>query len=419
MKLKMDRGVWGWGFYDWANSAFACTIMAAFFPVFFKKYWAAGMPATESTFYLGTTMSIAAALFAACAPVLGSFADLYGYAKRGVVTFMLLGVISCFVFFFIPKGDWGWALVVYALGWIGFTGGNLFYDSLLLSVSDDKNVNWVSSFGYSLGFLGGGLLIVVNAMMVTQPEIFGLADAAQGVKWAFITVGAWWLIFSLPLIAWVRERQPVDGDAPVLNGFREVYRTLLRIKNNDVLLLYLIAYFFYIDGVHTMFKLAVDFGLSIGLESGDLIKAIVIVQFVSFPATIVFSSIAKRTSTRKAILGGVFVYGLVCSLGVLVTTAFHFYILAVVIGLVQGGVQALSRALYASLIPSEQNSAEYFGFYNMFGKFSAILGPFLVGMTTLITDNSRYALFAILILFVIGGYLLWRVPESQVQQEGI
>ncbi len=413
MKPKMTKEVWSWAFYDWANSAFATTVAAAFFPIFFKKYWASHLSATESTFYLGSTMSLAALLFAASAPLLGSFADLYGWAKKGLVLFASLGSFCCLLFFWIPESQWIVALAVYGLAWIGFSGGNLFYDSLIFCVSNNKTMNWVSCLGYGLGYLGGGLLVVVNALMVTKPELFGLADAAAGVKWAFVSVGLWWFVFSLPLIFFVKERKPVARKASILAGFREVYQTLLRIKSHRNLVLFLIAYFFYIDGVHTIFKMAVDFALSINLQSSDLIKAIFIVHFVCFPATLVFSQLAKLTGTKSGILLGIFIYSLICLMGAFISTATHFYILAIVLGLVQGGVQALSRSLYAQLIPEEKHSTEFFGFYNMFGKFSAVLGPFLVGMTSLIADNSRLSLLAIVVLFIIGGLLLLKVQEPE------
>lgn len=412
MIKKWNKSIWGWALYDWANSAFATTVVAAFFPIFFKKYWASSLEATESTFYLGTTMSIAALLFAISAPILGSMADFLGLAKKGLGLFAALGGLCCGLFFFIPQGDWFWALVVYAMGWVGFAGGNLFYDSLITQVAEgEEEMNWVSCLGYGLGYLGGGVLVVINALMVTKPEMFGFANAAIGAKWAFLSVGVWWALFSIPLFLFVDSPKATQKSASLTSGFKEVYKTLQKIKTHKNLVLFLVAYFFYIDGVHTIYKMAVDFALSINLKSPDLIKAIVIVQFVGFPATIVFSKLAKKTGTKNGILFGVFVYSVLCLAGAFISTATHFYILAIVLGLVQGGVQALSRSFYANLIPST-SSAEFFGFYNMFGKFSAVLGPFLVGLTGYVTDNSRFSLFAILVLFVIGGALLKKVEET-------
>ncbi|MCB0377806.1 MAG: MFS transporter [Bdellovibrionales bacterium] len=409
MKKWMSRPVISWAMYDWGNSAFATTVVAAFFPIFYKKYWSAGLEATESTFYLGTTMSIAALLFAMVAPFLGSIGDIKGWQKRGLVAFALFGACCCGLFFFIPQGQWQGALLVYGLSWLGFTGGNLFYDSLLVSVTDSKHYNVVSGLGYGLGYLGGGLLVVVNAMMVTQPAMFGLESPAEGVRWAFLSVGVWWLVFTIPLIIYVREVKATPNGQDALSGVREVLKTLSKVRENKAIFIFLIAYFFYIDGVHTIYKMAVDFALSIGMESSDLIKAIVLVQFVGFPATIAMSYLAHKIGTRKGIFLGLFVYCLVCSVGAFIQTPTHFFILATALGLVQGGVQALSRSLFGQMIPHE-HAAEYYGFYNMFGKFSAVLGPFLVGLTSLMFHSPRLSLLAILVLFIIGMVLLAKVP---------
>lgn len=412
MKPRINRSVWGWALYDWANSAFATTVVAAFFPIFFKKYWAADLSATQSTFYLGSTLSAVALVFALAAPILGSFADLYGYAKKGLLIFAFFGVIGCGLLFLVPEKQWAWALATYAMAYIGFVGANLFYDSLLVSVTEEKHFNWVSCFGYALGYLGGGVLIVLNAMMVTKPDLFGFVSAAEGAKWAFLSVSLWWFLFTIPLWLWVPAPSPVTGRPSALQGFEEVLKTLQEVRRHKVILLFLLSYFFYIDGVHTIFVMAVDLALSIGLESQDLIKAIIIVQFVGFPAAFAFSYLAKKIGTKNGIMAGIVIYSFVCVFGAQVTTASEFYGIAIVLGCVQGGVQALSRSFYASLIPQEK-SAEFFGFYNMLGKFSAILGPFLVGLTGLVTNNSRASLFAILILFIVGGLLLRKVPTKR------
>lgn len=409
MKIRFDRKIWAWSFYDWANSAFATTVMAAFFPIFFKKYWAADLNPQESTFYLGTTMSIAALIFAAFAPILGSTADLYGWAKRGVLIFATLGSITCFAFFPLQQGEWVLALIVYAISWLGFAGGNLFYDSLLTTVCKEDEMDWVSCLGYGMGYLGGGVLIILNALMVTKPELFGLANAAEGVKWAFATVGLWWLVFTVPLMLIVEEKPALNPQAPWWQGFKEVWQTLQKIKHHKNLVLFLVAFFFYIDGVHTIFKMAVDFALAINLESGDLIKAIILVQFVGFPATLLFAKLPKMIGLKNSLFLGIFIYSIICFVGAFISTATHFFIMAFVLGCVQGGVQALSRSCYATLIPEKKMASEYFGFYNMFGKFSAVLGPFLVGLTSLISKNSRVSLIAIFVLFLIGALLLSRV----------
>ena len=342
MSKKLTRPVWAWALYDWGNSAFVTTVVAAFFPIFFKKYWSQGIDPTVSTFYLGTAMSVAALVFACAAPILGTFADFYGWKKKGVIVFAVFGSLLTCCFFLVDGGQWVAALCLYGLAWIGFTGANLFYDSLLVEVTEQKHFNFVSGFGYGLGYLGGGVLIVINAMMVTKPEMFGLADAVAGVKWAFLTVGLWWLIFTIPLIMWVPEGKADTKKHSWLEGFSQVRKTVTEVLQQKNLLLFLIAFFFYIDGVHTIYKMAVDFAMAINLESKDLITAIVIVQFVGFPATIVYAYIADKVGTKASVLAGLVVYSLLCIGGAFMTTSTHFFILAMGLGLVQGGVQALS-----------------------------------------------------------------------------
>ena len=407
VKQKFTKQVWAWATYDWANSAFATSLMAVFFPIFFKRYWTTGLSASESTFYLGITLSLMTLVFALIAPFLGSFSDWGNFSKKGVLVLAFTGSVSCFFLYFIPQGQWFQALLIYTLAWLSFSGANLLYDSLLPTITREEFLypeienqqhipprltreafcHQVSCFGYGLGYLGGGLLLVINALMIFNPGFFGLEDTIQATRWIFVSVGFWWLFFSLPFF-YVKSRLVQSKGFNFFQGFKQVLFTFRRIRKNKNLFLFLLAYFFYIDGVYTIYKMAVDFALSIGLESRDLIKAVVIVQFVGFPATLLFSFLTERTGVKSGILIGIVIYSLVCFGGMFISTATHFYILATVLGLVQGGVQALSRSFYARLIPP-QSSGEFFGFYNMFGKFSAILGPFLMGLTSQLTGNPH------------------------------
>ena len=388
-----------------------------FFPIFFKKHWATGLSASESTFYLGTTLSLITFVFALLAPFLGGFSDRGNFFKKGVLILAFTGSFACFFLYFVPRGEWLQALWVYSLAWLSFSGSNLLYDSLLPVLAEGKFCDRVSCLGYGLGYLGGGLLLVVNTLMVFNPGLFGLESLVQATRWIFVTVGLWWLFFSLPFLFWVnpstdrvsdvfppeKTKNPFikfyrkflciqSGAFDFFSGFRQVFSTFKKIRGNQNLLLFLLAYFFYIDGVYTIYKMAVDFALSIGLESGDLIKAVVIVQFVGFPATLLFTLLTDRVGVKRGILFGIIIYGFVCFGGMFISTATHFYILAIILGLVQGGVQALSRSFYARLIPTG-NSGEFFGFYNMFGKFSAVLGPALMGLTSWLTGNPVFLLW--------------------------
>jgi len=412
------RSVISWALYDWANSAFATTVMAGFFPVFFKQFWRAGASATESTFELGNFNSIAGIVVAAAAPILGAIADRGSAKKRFLLFFSLLGALSTIALFLISKGQWMAAGILYMVGVLGFSAGNVFYDSLLIGVSTPKTSDFVSALGYALGYLGGGVLFAMNVAMTLRPAWFGLADSAAAVRLSFVMVGVWWALFTIPLMLWVPE--PAAGGAQSLGaavsgGVRQLIRTFAEIRALKFTLLFLAAYWLYIDGVDTIVRMAVDYGISLGFPSNSLIVALLITQFVGFPAAIVFGKIGQRIGAKKGIFIGLAVYGLVTFWGSRMSRVGEFYILAIVIGLVQGGVQSLSRSLYSRLIPQEK-AAEFFGFYNMLGKFAAVIGPALMGWVGVATGSPRLGILSILILFIAGAGLLLFVNEDKARQ---
>ena len=411
----VTKQVISWSLYDWANSAFATSVMAGFFPVFFKQYWSTGVEITTSTFRLGMANSIASLIVAALAPVLGAIADRGGAKLKFLLFFAAMGIIMTGGMFFVAKGAWQLAVLLYVLGIIGFSGGNLFYDSLIVDVSPPGRTDMVSSLGFSLGYLGGGLLFAMNIFMTLKPVFFGLADASQAVRVSFLTVAVWWAVFSIPVMIFVKEPQiehQKTGWAMVSAGFRQLRTTFGEIRKLRLVFLFLIGYWLYIDGVDTVIRMAVDYGMSLGLEANSLIVALMITQFVGFPAAIAFGKMGERLGTKAAILLGIAVY-----IGVTVWAMFmektgEFYALAVVVGLVQGGVQSLSRSFYSRIIPANK-AAEFFGFYNMLGKFAAVIGPFLVGWVGVLTGNPRIAIFSIIILFISGGVVLYMVDEKE------
>lgn len=412
--LELKKAV-SWAFYDWANSAYATTVMAGFFPIFFKEYWSAGVDVHESTFHLGTANSIAGMTVALLAPVLGFMADRGGAKKKFLLFFLMIGVVFTGSLNFIGKGEWGLATAFYALATIGFAGGNVFYDSLIVSVAGKKKMDFVSALGYSLGYLGGGLLFGLNVWMTLSPRTFGLAGAAEAIRISFITVAAWWALFSMPLFLFVPE--PVGegkstGFAAVAHGFKQLGSVFQEIRKVRVAFLFLVGYWLYIDGVDTIVLMAVDYGMSLGFESSALITALLITQFVGFPAAIGFGKIGEKLGTKTGIFIGLSVYIVVAIWGYFMSRQIEFYILAVAIGLVQGGVQSLSRSFYAKLIPGE-SAAEFFGFYNMLGKFAAVIGPFLMGWVSLMTGNARYSILAVIALFLAGGVVLYLVPRQE------
>lgn len=414
-----QRSIWSWALYDWANSAFSTVVMAGFFPLFFKQFYAAGLSATDSTYYLGLINSLASMAVVVMSPILGAIADQLGQRKGFLLIFASFGAISTAGLSWVEQGYWLQAACLYTAAVIGFSGANLFYDALLTVVSPKQDLDRVSALGFALGYLGGGLLFAVNVWMTLQPESFGLASSSDAVRLAFILTALWWMAFSIPLFLFVKEPHFPHSHSIVKvtqSSFRQLYLTLKKISALPQTFLFLLAYWLYIDGVDSIVRMAVDYGLSIGLDSTDLITALLITQFVGFPAAIVFGRIGERLGPKRGILIALSVYIVVTIYSSLMASAWQFYLLAVTIGLVQGGVQSLSRSLYARLVPTAYTT-EFFGFYNMMGKFAAVLGPVLIGWVTLISGSNRLGILSLLILFIAGSYLLWRVDINEGQKQ--
>ena len=409
------RAVWSWAFYDWGNSAYSTTVMAGFFPLFFKEYWADPHNPNQSTFYLGMANSIASIVVASLAPLLGSIADQGSAKKKFLIFFAFLGVIMTGGLWMVSQGNWQMAVLFYVIATIGFASGNVFYDSLLPGLASEERVDIVSSLGFGLGYLGGGLLFLVNVFMYLKPEIFGISDGATAIKLSFLSVAVWWAVFTIPLILFVPEPKNYDaGDIKnaIQMGWIQLIQTFDEIRNMKVVGTFLLAYFFYIDGVDTIIKMAVDYGMSLNFSGESLIIALLIVQFVAFPAALIYGRLGAKVGAKKAIMIGIIAYSVITFLGYFITKAWHFYVLAILIGLFQGGIQALSRSLYTRIIPAEK-SAEFFGFYNMLGKFAAIIGPALMGTISLVTGSARLGILSILLLFILGAFFLNKVDLDE------
>ncbi len=411
------RSVFSWALYDWANSAFATTVMAGFFPLFFKQYWSAGTETTTSTFFLGLGNSAASFIIVLLAPVLGAIADSGGLRKRMLAAFAAAGILATVAFFFVGQGMWQLAIVLYMIGIVGFSGANVFYDALLVLVSSENQRHRVSALGYSLGYLGGGLLFLINVVMTQKPELFGLADTAEAVKWSFNSVAIWWAVFTLPILLFVEE--PAGSDQAtdswpdrIRRAFHQLANTFRSIKLHRNAAMFLFAYWLYIDGVATIIRMAVDYGLSIGLPADSLIIALLLVQFIGFPATLVFGRIGEKYGAKFGLWIGLWAYVAATTYAYFMDTSAEFYALAVALGLVQGGVQSLSRSLFSQLIP-EDRSGEFFGFMNMMGKAAAVVGPILVGAVAYMTKDPRLGLLSVLILFFAGMFFLRLVKEPE------
>ncbi len=435
-----NKNIWGWAIYDWANSAFATSVIAGFFPIFFKTYWAEGADINTSTAQLGFGNALASLIIAILGPLLGAIGDRASALKRFMLFFAYMGVLMTGGLFFINRGEWLLAILLYILGLIGFSGANIFYDALLPNICTARERDYVSSLGYSLGYLGGGILFLINVIMVMKPEIFGLVDKADAIRYCFLTVAIWWGIFTIFPVIWIKEPNN-DGrvvtTSKIIPGFKQLIDTIKKIKQLKMTLLFLIAYWLYIDGVDTIIRMSVDYGLSLGFKSSDLILALLLVQFVGFPSALVFGKLAKRWDAKRLIQIAIYSYMFITLWGVFMNKKYEFYILALLIALFQGGIQALSRSYYSRLIPVDQ-SGEFYGFYNMLGKFAAIIGPAMVGfvgmsvksyiisMSDALTHHeisaighfaSRAGIASIIFLFIGGGIILSFVDEKQARSE--
>jgi len=413
--LDNKKSYTSWAIYDWANSAFTTTVMSGFFPLFFADYYSGSTSASISTYYLGLANSLASIIVAALAPFLGAIADRGTAKKKFLFAFAFLGIIMTGGLWMVAQGQWQMAIIFYILATIGFSGGNIFYDSLLPGVASKKKVDYVSSLGFGLGYLGGGVLFAINVLMYLKPALFGIPDDATAIKLSFLSVAIWWAVFSIPIFLWVEEPKIHDRAGIIKSiglGWNQLTGTIKDIKHLKIVGIFLLAYWFYIDGVDTIVRMAVKVGDELGFDRSSLIIALLIVQFIAFPCTLLFAKYAQKIGLKPAIMTGIVGYGVITFLGYFMTKTWHFFALAGMIGLFQGGIQALSRSLYTRIIPKEK-SAEFFGFYNMLGKFAAVIGPAMMGYITVVTGNVRYGILSLLILFIIGGILLLKVDIEE------
>ncbi|MDY6861461.1 MAG: MFS transporter, partial [Thermodesulfobacteriota bacterium] len=371
---------------------------------------------TISTARLGFANSISCIIVALIAPVLGAIADIGTLKKKFLMFFACIGIVMTLSLYLISEGNWITAMLVYIIATLGFSGGNIFYDALITLVASKKKMDCVSALGYSLGYLGGGILFAFNVWMTVCPKTFGFSHASEAIRFSYLTVGIWWAVFSVPLFLFVKEEKhykKCNGNT-IKGGLIQLKETFKEIRRLKTIFLFLLAYWFYMDGVDTIVRMAVDYGISIGFKANDLIIALLITQFVGFPSALVFGYLGGKIGTKNSIYIAIFVHLVISIWGAFIRSKTEFYVLAGVVGLVLGGIQALSRSYYAKIIPMDK-SAEYFGFYNMIGKFSAVIGPSLIGGIGLFIKKigysaniaSRVSIMSIALLFITGGILLY------------
>ncbi len=412
--LGFSKEEWSWIMVDWGNSAFATVCMAAVLPVFYKTVSASDIPNVLSTAYWAYANFLAAFIVALFFPVLGAIADVSFWRKRFFLFFTILGVFSTFFISFTGKGDYLWVALFYVLGTIGFAGSEVFYNSFLPIISPPQKRDRLSSYGYALGYLGGGILLAIDIFMILSPKTFGFSSTLSATKFSFITVSLWWFLFTLPFIVNVKEKVSTIRKemVSVSKKVKEFFLIFYEVLKMPEVFKFLIAFWLYNDGIVTIIKMATAYGVEIGIESKDLIIAILLTQFVGIPFTILFGHITKGIKTKYAIFMALVVYMGITFWGAFMKSAFEFYILAFLVGTVQGGSQSLSRSLYSRLIPKEK-SAQFFGLYALSSKFSTVLGPLLFGLVAQFTGKGRYAIFVLIIFFIIGGILLLRVREPE------
>ena len=420
MEKNHRKVILSWCLYDWANSAFAATIMAAVLPFFYSSVAGANLSKTTASSYWGYTNTIAMLIVAFSAPLLGALADHWGMKKKFLTAFALTGIISTSLLVFVGRGDWFLASLLYIMGMVGFSGGNNFYDSLLPHIAGGEEIDRISSYGYALGYLGGGLLLGLNLGMIMKPGLFGISGAEWGARYSFLTVGLWWALFSLPLLKNVPEPPvvPIVGESPhpLKASVQRLSLTFHNLRQYREAFKFLVAFWLFNDGIGTIISMAVIFGAEIHIAQGHLIGSILAVQFIGIPFSILFGRLAGCMGTKRAILVGLAVYTGISIGGYFIRTALHFWLLAVLVGFVQGGTQALSRSLFGSMIPRSR-SAEFYSFYDVSSKFAGILGPFVFGVVGQMTGSSRLSVVALVIFFIGGGLILLNVKEKQGRAE--
>ena len=410
-----------WAMYDWANSAFMTTVVTAVFPIYFSSVAAADLDPATASLRFATTTTVALAFVAVLAPILGALADFAGIKKKMLAACVGLGVVATACMFFIQRGDWGLAAMLFALANVGVAASLVFSDSLLPHIARADEMDRVSTAGYALGYLGGGLLLLVNLAWIQRPDLFGLSGSELASRLSFVSVAVWWLGFSIPLFRIVPEPPRTlevderESESPVRASVVRLGETLRELRGFRQAFLMLVAFLIYNDGIGTIIRMATTFGTEIGLAQGDLITAVVLVQFVGVPFTLVFGQLAGRVGVKRAIFLSLAVYVVISLLAYGMTTAREFYVLALLVGMVQGGSQALSRSLFASMVPRHK-SAEFFGFFGVFEKFAGIIGPAVFAIMILVTGSSRGAILSIIVFFVVGGVLLAKVDVDEGQR---
>lgn len=410
--MKFSKQQWEWIFYDWANSGYGILVVTAVLPVYFKSIAAQnGISAADSTAFWGYANSFGTLIVSLMAPLLGALADYPNTKRRWLNFFTWMGIVMTFMLPVVPPKQWQFLLLIYVLSIIGYSGGNLFYDSFLTDVADNRQMDTVSTVGYGMGYLGGVLAFIIFLIAQLSHGFNGVLKGYGIAKFSFILAAVWWIIFAWPLLRHGKQRYSVQAVSnPVRDSLNRLGETLRHIKRYKSISWFLVAYFFYIDGVDTIFTMATAIGKDLGIETTMLMLVLLVVQLIAFPFSILYGWLARKTSTRAGILLGIVIYLFICLYALRLKSLTDFWILAILVGTSQGGLQALSRSYFGQLIPKD-SSSEFFGFYNILGKFSAILGPVIVGFVAQLTGQSTIGAASLSILFLIGLIIFLILPR--------
>ena len=403
----LNRRVIAWALYDWANSAFALSVLAVLFPLVLGNFWSIGDDGATVTARLGWITFAASVIVCITAPLFGTIADAGGYRKRFLFVLAAIGASMTAALGLIGEGEWPLALGIYMFASFGYYSSTVFYDSLLIDVCEPRYFSFVSSLGFSLGYLGGAVLLALHLWMLSSPATFGFDNTTEVFSFAFVSVGAWWIIFLVPLLYFVSERHsPLEvSSGAVRAAYAELTATMRKVGQYRNVVVFLTAYWLYIGGVFTVIFMAVNYGQRLGFEDKDLVMALLITNFIGFPATLLYGLVAHRVGPKSGIYFALLVYIGMSVWAIFMKDVEQFFVMAIIIGTVQGGVQGLSRSLYASLIPPEQ-PGEFFGFYNMVTKFAHVLGPAMVAIAAMLSDDPKWVLLTLMPLFLAGGFLL-------------
>ncbi len=412
-KTKLSREIKAWISYDLGNSAFATTVLAAFFPIFYNQYWSSNIDSTLSAQYLSWTLVISNLTLLFTAPLIGAITDISKSTKKLFISMVMISIIGTGLLYTLDAGLWLYALIFFGIANYFFSASNVIYDKILVQIASPGLFSKISGYGYAWGYFGGGFLFLINACMSLYPELFGLSSQAEAIRWSFITVSVWWFIFLIPLAVTYKEPSAkVVENQVIRNSFKNLINTFISISQYRNAFIFLIAFFLFIDGVHTVVALAATFALNLGLDSSSVIIALLMVQFIAFPSTLMWAYVGEKYSDKFVINFSILIYILIIIYTLFLSNAMEFYILAAMVGFVQGGIQGSSRGLFAKLIPHDK-AGEFFGLFNTFGKAGAFMGPALVGLFLALFENVRISLLPILVLFVLGLIVLYFVKTDE------